>query len=259
MNIARYALHIINLIYKREQTCYLMDSSDRYFIKKGYQVNIINRTLDSSDSTYWSEWRIKASHYYQYHVYALAKRLIRERKLNNVLDIGCGVATKLMELIYPVCCDVVGVDQPYAIEICKKKYGNGKFYSDNLEAPNLKLNRIFDLIICSDVIEHLLDPDKLLKYIKNLSHYNSLIIFSTPERDLLRGSGCMASCKPEHIREWNQKEFLKYLQSRGFEIILSKIVPPSKLNFSRDYYLFLKRVLKGMHPLNTTQIVIAQL
>lgn len=232
---------------------------DHYFIKSGYQINSHNFTLDSNVSTFWTEKRIWASHYYQYHVYTLASRIVKERRVKSVLDVGCGPATKLMRVVFPHCSNVVGIDQFSAIEICKKRYKKGEFYVDNFETPKLRLNKKFDLIICCDVIEHLLDPDVLLYYIKRFCYKDSLIIFSTPERDLLRGVDCMASKKPEHVREWNQLEFLNYLESRGFEIRQTKLVPPMKFNLSKEYRLLLKRVLKGIHAFNTCQIAVIRL
>jgi 2-polyprenyl-3-methyl-5-hydroxy-6-metoxy-1,4-benzoquinol methylase len=164
-----------------------------------------------------------------------------------------------MKIIFPHCPDVVGIDQPSAIDVCKKRYGNGEFFADNFETPVLKLDKKFDLIICCDVIEHLMDPDILLNYIKRFSHNDSLIVFSTPERDLLRGPDCMVSEKPEHVREWNHKEFLKYLKSRGFVIEEALFVPTMKFNLSREYILYLKRVLKGIHAFNTCQVAVTRL
>ena len=54
--------------------------------------------------------------------------------------------------------------------------------------------------------------------VKNVAKKDTEIIFSTPERDLKRGKDCMGSNKPEHVREWNQKEFTKLMESFGFEI-----------------------------------------
>lgn len=232
---------------------------DSYYIKKGYQTNCTNSTLDTNDSFYWDETRVIAGHYYQYHVYKLAKKLVQERPIKNVIDIGCGPATKLMEMIFPYCQDVVGIDQPSAIKVCKERFNRGEFYSDNFEKPTLKINKKFDLVICCDVIEHILNPDVLINYIKRFSHSDSLIVFSTPERDLLRGLNCMASQKPEHVREWNQKEFMSYLCSRGFEIEQTKLVPAMKFNISKEYYLFLRRVLTRIHAFNTCQIVLTRL
>jgi hypothetical protein len=80
------------------------------------------------------------------------------------------------------------------------------------------------LIIASDVIEHLKNPDKLLKYIANCANNNTYIIISTPlrTRDDINNEG-----RPKnhaHVREWNQEEFCQYLESRGLELIEHELV-----------------------------------
>ena len=102
-------------------------------------------------------------------------------------------------------------------------------FSSNVDS--ILPNKI-DIIICSDVIEHLIDPDLLLNYIKNLSSKNSIIYLSTPDRDRMRGKSCMKSLKKEHIREWNYSEFKAYIADRGFQIIDHIHLKPLKFSFS---------------------------
>lgn len=93
-----------------------------------------------------------------------------------------------MELLYPICNDVVGIDQPQVIRYCNEKFKDTKaqFVADNFEDPSYHPTNPFDLIICSDVIEHIEDPDILLNYIKSFAGKETYIIISTPERDILR-------------------------------------------------------------------------
>lgn len=109
---------------------------------------------------------IEESRVYQYQVYEVARNLIVRNSLNSVLDIGCGMGMKLAKLIYPVCKDITAIDEPGTVTRCKTWHNFGKWYGDNIEESSLNLNRTFDLIISADVIEHLVDPDKLLLMIK---------------------------------------------------------------------------------------------
>jgi SAM-dependent methyltransferase len=91
--------------------------------------------------------------------------------------------------------------------------------------PPAAWSRRFDLIICADVIEHLVDPDVVLRWIRLFSKPTSRIVLSTPERDLRRGRRSLGP--PEnlgHVREWNSREFCAYLDSRGFDILQHEIV-----------------------------------
>jgi len=195
-----------------------------YFIKKGYKT--LNE-IKKFDIKYWEDNYKNTNKplYFQYYVYKFARKILKKNNLESVLDIGCRDARKLMKLLFPICNEIYGIDHElYFINYCKKKYKLANFFVDDIENSNLNLNKTFDLIISADVIEHLLDPDSLILYIKRFSHKNSYIILSTPERDRLRGPKCGTSISEGHIREWNFKEFKDYLNYNGFEVISHKIV-----------------------------------
>ena len=83
------------------------------------------------------------------------------------------------------------------------------------------------MIICADVIEHVLYPDVLLMFIKKLANENTFIVLSTPERDGERGVNNFKSPKKEHVREWNKNEFNKYISYMGFNIVEHILVDKS--------------------------------
>jgi SAM-dependent methyltransferase len=187
---------------------------DNYHIKENYKCN-----FDSEGEAVPYLDTYRNSLIFQYDVYEYAKNVIAKNNLTNILDVGCGLGAKLNELIYPVCKDIVGIDKKHSIDACRKKYSFGQWFIDDIEEPNLVLNQTFDLIISSDVIEHLVDPDKLLNYIEKFTHKNTFIILSTPERDLLKGSNSNGPpTNKSHVREWNMFEFNNYLSSRRYQI-----------------------------------------
>ncbi len=210
-----------------------------YFIKKNYRINL--DVIPYMDT-------LPHSYYYQYEVYIFARKIIKKYDLKNILDIGCGIGTKLREIIYPVCEDIIGIDSSSdSINICKREYPFGQWFIDDIEDKKINLYRKFDTIISSDVIEHLVNPDKLLSYIREFSNSDTFIILSTPERDLERGK--MSNGPPvnrSHVREWNQMEFNKYIKNRGFDII--------------DHFLTfpIKKPLDGT-IMRTTQVILCKL
>lgn len=194
-----------------------------YFIKKGYQCNLDSqgRAIPYVEDKYCSSS-------YQVKVYTFAKRVIKNHKLKSVLDVGCGFGLKLKQIIHPVCENIVGIDTSHAINFCRQEHHFGKWLEDDIENPSLNLNKRFDLIISSDVVEHLENPDKLLAYIKNYSHNNTHVIISTPERDITRGKNSLGPpANLAHVREWNISEFREYISSRGFKIIKHFLVRES--------------------------------
>lgn len=233
---------------------------NNYFLPKNYVVNSENVTLDTvSNDIYWTENRLKASYHYQYSVYETLSEYIRDNEECVILDIGCGPATKLLSIKnkYPKV-QIFGIDQVEVIKFCEKKYPWGFWYVDDFENPTLKKEMIpnVDLIICSDVIEHLKDPDSLLSYIKIFANSNTTVIISTPERDRLRGKECLYSPNPVHIREWSFRELELYIESRKFKIFDHKLLFPVKIAFSK-FFLFeiILRIITLKNPRYNQMII----
>lgn len=249
-----------------------------FFLPVGYACQRQNRTLDTQrdakDGAYWAPWRVKDAARWQRHVYALAARtvrhLIRARTINNdprpvrILDVGCGVCVKLAEHLVPTGAHVVGIDQDSALAVARTLGCTAPLHPVNLESPAIDPTRdlggTFDVILCADVLEHLVNPDHALELIRRCAHAHTRIILSTPERHRERGRDCMASLKPEHVREWALAEFAAYVSSRGFQIwrhaLCTKDEAPI-LPARRQERLF-RRNLADRSPLSC-QVVVASL
>lgn len=218
----------------------------KYFIKDSYSPNEQVVTIDEiSGKQYWNRSRVYSSYYYQFPVYRYAKKLIQEKRIKMVIDVGCGVATKLDFLHNHLpSVDFVGFDQQSAIDYCKENYNWGSWYVDNFERPDESLGDIkADVVICADVIEHLLEPDTLLSYLKNRANKGGYILISTPERDKLRGESCTYSPNSCHIREWNYHELENYLLFNGFHILDHFLQYPIRFGINR---IFLNEVVKRL-------------
>ncbi|PJF39513.1 MAG: hypothetical protein CUN55_14140 [Phototrophicales bacterium] len=205
--------------------------SKTYCIKSGYKPNTQALTIElDNPGSYWTPARIRASSQFQFYVYKLARDLMQKHQLNNLLDVGSGPPVKIKKHIWPLCKDITIVDQPTVAPLAKNILPEATFLGMDLEKPR-SLNKQFDLIICADVLEHLLDPDPCLTWIYSSLRPNGIAIFSTPERDILRGIHCNHSPKPEHIREWNQLEFACYIRSHKLQIMQQLLTPQKKLPF----------------------------
>jgi SAM-dependent methyltransferase len=238
-----------------------MAAADNYCIKPSYRDRPpLNVSLESDGRQYWTSKRIHSASLYQFHVYRLARDLIRRYKAHSVLDLGCGTGAKAIELLQPICQRLVLIDQGTAPTT--KLYPEAEFYAENLDAPRLDLvaHRLagqFDLVVCADVIEHLPDPDTLLEWMKRLSTKDAYLIISTPERDLLRGSDCLCSPQPEHLREWNQAELRQYLSTRGFSVVDHFLLPAQRFNPQRRPLAFIQE-LRRRFLVKTCQVAICR-
>lgn len=207
-----------------------------YYLPENYQENpAISYDVDISQN-YWNPKRVKASVSYQWAAYQWANRIIKEKKIGRVADVGCGFAYKLNELYKKnPTVEFWGIDQPNAIALCKKHYRFGNWLGINLEQEPIQPPEKFGLVISSDVIEHLNNPDVLVRYLKQLVADNGYIFITMPERDILRGPGSLSSPNKAHTREWNTQEFTAYLKSHGLEVVEHKLLPAQKFIFNKDY------------------------
>jgi hypothetical protein len=201
---------------------------DRYCLPDSYQANTTIPTIEGDFGDYWNAERIAKSMDYQYDVYAAARALADRHSLVSVADFGCGVATKLNHFLGHL--SPTGFDQPTVGEYIRRTLPRVAFRGIDLENPELYLSDAdnFELTICSDVIEHVLDPDPLMEALR--THTERFVVLSTPERDVTRGPGMLRCDKPEHVREWNREEFARYVRSRGFDIVEHTLVPKERLS-----------------------------
>lgn len=114
---------------------------------------------------------------------------LKGQRYDFVLDVGCGLGY-LGKTISMLCKDYVGIDlSSKNIECAKKVYENGQYIvGDILHLPTK--HEISDLIVCSEVLEHVPNHEKaieeLSRTLKNCgnliittpNYFNSLIYYS---------------------------------------------------------------------------------
>lgn len=200
-----------------------------YFIKTDYQPNLSpDGFAASAEPTYWTPERLPLAARYQYDVYRVAADLMRGPDVSSVLDVGCGPPVKLASLLPAKPLTVHLVDQAQSAPLAARLLPAATFTAANLETVDLDLGRRFDLAICADVIEHLVDPDPCLRFIRRHLSPGGLLLISTPERDILRGRDCRSCPHPMHVREWNHEEFARFLRSRNWQVISHRNLPQQR-------------------------------
>jgi len=166
-----------------------------YYIKESYTPRLQNRYFDDTINT--DGW--------QKEVYQFAKQVAVENNFSKILDIGTGSGYKLIENFSDM--DTLGIDLTPTVAWLREKYPN-RNWSDSFEPV-----QGYDMIIASDVIEHIPEPDSLLDLIEACNP--KLIVFSTPDRDLLPVEFHNGPPKNRsHVREWTMPEFSAYIGSR---------------------------------------------
>ena len=100
----------------------------------------------------------------------------------KILEIGCYTANLLDFL--PKDIDYYGVDfDGEAIEIARKK--GAKVIATNLNYEDIDLNMKFDIVVCTEVLEHLLNPHKLIQKISSLVKTEGYVLISLPNENTL--------------------------------------------------------------------------
>jgi 2-polyprenyl-3-methyl-5-hydroxy-6-metoxy-1,4-benzoquinol methylase len=166
-----------------------------YCIKENYNHRLNN--LFFNDAPFQDEW--------QKEVYTYARQIADVHNIKSVLDIGTGSGYKLMSNFKDF--DTLGMDLEPTVKWLKETYNDRK-WTDSFE-PVVG----YDMIIASDVIEHIPDPDVLLDLIQKCAP--KIIVFSTPDRSLSTLSDLDGPpYNKYHVREWTMFEFRSYIESR---------------------------------------------
>jgi len=176
-----------------------------YFIKDGY--------VSRKEYCHYDDTGEKDG--YQDQVYQISHRIMEKQNLNKILDIGCGSGYKLIKYFSNY--DFTGLEIEPTLSWLLKKYPENKWELSDFDNPPEST----DVIICSDVIEHLVDPDMLVDFIKKIDFKYAVI--STPEREAIQRyqkghTWDGPPQNPAHIREWAYEEFANYMED-NFEIM----------------------------------------
>lgn len=145
---------------------------------------------------------------------------------NMVLDYGCGVGTVDFYLAGNGS-KVIGLEiSNKAIDICKKSAKSiGVDNNCNFYKFNYKLDKKFDLIICSEVIEHVKDDYGLLLKLSKLLKKSGYLFISTPSINApLYKMKLLSSFDKTvgHLRRYDPNELIIKVKELNFKIIRFK-------------------------------------
>lgn len=130
----------------------------------------------------------------------------------QILDAGCGKGW-LTEQLYLLGHDVEGVDgSDTAIEICRA-HRNGAFLVEDLS--NYHPSRLVDVVICLDVLFHILDGDEWSKTIVRLANaleFNGTFVLTDDPCSERYTLG-------DYIVHRSISEYIELFSSLGFELV----------------------------------------
>lgn len=164
------------------------------------------------------------------YLYRTLREMLAEHTSKRILDIGCGngvIACRLLAAGF----DVYGIDaSETGITIASGKYP-GRFFVQDISSERLPdaLSAFrFDVVISTEVIEHLYAPRSYIKLIKNILPPGGVVIISTPYHGYLKNLVMALSNKLDshftvlwdggHIKFWSKRTLTSLLNEFGFEV-----------------------------------------
>jgi len=186
-----------------------------------------------SENGYYDEHETYAHHYLMPKLLTLIKN--QEQEL--ILDLGCGNGSLARSLKSKGYENVYGTDASIqGIEIAKKIDPERFFVQDlnSKELPQELNSKSFKIIISTEVIEHLYDPDSFIVFCKDilLKSGGGVLILSTPYHGYLKNlilsifnkwdHHHTVLWKGGHIKFWSKKTLSQLLQNHGFKVTAFK-------------------------------------
>jgi SAM-dependent methyltransferase len=157
-----------------------------------------------------TEWEVfEAEHRQRYEFFAARCRGLR------VLDAACGVGYGSQLLAEQGAASVTGVDiSPEAIECARAQFAHPRVELLSGDVRDLAgFGRQFDAAVSFETIEHLPDPEALLREVHKVLVPGGFFVCSTPNRDYHR----KGHTNPYHLCEWSYEKFHDAFEQR-FEI-----------------------------------------
>ncbi|HEY9851402.1 MAG TPA: class I SAM-dependent methyltransferase [Leptolyngbyaceae cyanobacterium] len=146
----------------------------------------------------------------------------------RILDLGCGNGS-LSHLIAQQGYDVVGVEESESgIKFARLSFPDCQFIQSSIyNLPYSELENSVDIVISTEVIEHLFYPRELLKAARKCLKPNGSLILTTPYHGYLKNVALALSGKMDnhfaplwdggHIKFFSVKTLTNIMESEGYK------------------------------------------
>ncbi len=176
---------------------------------------------------------------------------------DDVVDLGCGAGHLLAAIGAG---QLVGIDfSEYSLQLAKRRLGErARLMKGDVQnlPPDMAGNK-FDKIVCSEVIEHLPHPEKLLDEIGKLAKPDSIIVITVPNERVIHwakqafiGLGIFKLLFPNipenNLHEWHLHRFdRKVFQHLSADKLIIRAVVPVPVRWFPLHYVFTCKIPPG--------------
>lgn len=192
-------------------------------------------------------------------------QMLNLKPYDRILEVGCG-AGNILERILPAG-KLFGVD--ISSKLLRKAQNRcadrAELLASNAEKLPFKA-KSFDKVICTEVIEHLLLPEKCLSEIKRIARDDATIVITTTNEDFLNRVKSIVwklgiqkflfregSYQPEERMddEWHLHAF----NPKNFKQMLGKYFKVQKVTYIPSLFFPIHIIVKCGSPYKTAQVV----
>lgn len=112
----------------------------------------------------------------------IAEMILKTPKIRKVLDAGCGEGHLLSKLSAYIQGYGIDFDERF-IRAARKRCPYANFKKEDI--TNMKFrDNVFDVVVCTEVIEHIENPEKAIEEMKRVLKPDGILIISFPNESL---------------------------------------------------------------------------
>lgn len=181
--------------------------------------------------------------------YLFARDHLRRHEPRAVADVGCGIGYGLPEL-EEVAGRVIGVDgDSRVLEAAARYVGpSARLIRNRLNTEDLAETlgaASLDAIVCFETIEHLLDPDPVLRQFNELLPVDGTFICSVPNAAFEGRDRAGLPKNSYHKRLFTYASLSGLLDRHGFEVLYRLGQPWSNVLFKQETDLVRRKTIDG--------------
>ena len=193
------------------------------YVIEAYKQGIMEGV--SSENFNWGEADAYSTQYLKGPVQSILKGLSPQR----ILDLGCGNGS-LTRHIAALGCEVVGCDpDEHGLEIARRNVPGATFVTCGVYDESTPLDgEQFDVVLSSEVIEHLFYPGRLVEFADRLLTPKGHLVLTTPYHGYLKNLALSVFDKWDfhhtplfdggHIKFWSRRTLSKLVEQYDFSV-----------------------------------------